>query len=108
MVNVTTYNITHVFHNPDCANGIGCLYKNLNDVSQGWLFLATIFLFAVIALYSSIKAGNDPAKSSLAVSFMMLFIVTIGYVYELVIDVWPVTFMITVAAISAVLVYRSR
>lgn len=108
MANVSTYNITHIMNNPECLDGVGCFFKNINDVGQGFPFLAILLMTYVIATFGMIKAGNDTLKSFIASTFLMMFLVIIGYIYELIGDIWTVSAMIILAVLAGVAIYLNR
>lgn len=108
MVNVTAYNITHIISNPNCHDGIGCLFKNINDVSQGWMFISVLITVFIIATFAMITKGTDTLKAFVASSFLMLFLTIIGYIYEMVSDKFLVTFIIAFAALAGISVYLRK
>jgi len=108
MVNVTTYNITYLMNNPTCTDGMGCFFKNLNDISQGWLILSILFTTYIIATFILIQKGNATLKSFISSTYLMLFLVTISYLYDLINGTWTVGIIVVLASLTFVAIYSNR
>ena len=91
------YNFTYLFNNTVCEQGMGCLFRNVNTVGNGYPFLTIMAIVLTLSMFGMITVGNSVRKSLLVVSFVGLLMVSISVPYQLINEIWLFGLIITFA-----------
>jgi hypothetical protein len=91
-----------------CDGGLGCLFRNINVIGNGWPYLTIFFLSYFIITFVMVNKGNHFLKSFTTSTYVMLIISIISLVFGMISQKTMLILGIGLSIMSAINVYLMR